>query len=200
VSLKAAWVWLGILCAVGLVVLLQLRPLAALVAVASLAPVAAYPFMKRITWWPQAWLGIVFSWAALVGWADVADQGWMPGLLLYAGTIAWVIGYDTIYALQDLEDDALVGVRSSARRLGGWVRPGVALFYALALALWAAAFWQLRPDPLALAALLPLAFHLIWQVATLVPADGASALRRFRSNRYAGLLMFAACFVVGTTL
>jgi 4-hydroxybenzoate polyprenyltransferase len=200
VSLKAAWLWLVALCLVGLVVLVQLTPLAAAVAMGSLALVAAYPFMKRITWWPQAWLGMVFSWAALVGWADAPDWGWAPGLLLYAGCILWVIGYDTIYALQDVEDDALVGVRSSARRLGARVKPGVALFYAGALALWGAAFWLLRPDWLALLALLPMALHLAWQVVTLVPADGASALHRFRANRDAGLLMAAACFVVGQTL
>lgn len=200
VSVRAAWVWLLALCAVGLVVLLQLRPFAAGVAVASLALVAAYPFMKRITWWPQAWLGLVFSWAALVGWAEAPDASWTAGLLLYAGAILWVIGYDTIYALQDVEDDSLVGVRSSARRLGASVRLGVGLFYAGALLLWGFAFWTLRPDPLALAALLPAALHLGWQVATLVPADGANALRRFRSNRDAGLLIAAACFVVGQTL
>lgn len=199
VSLKAAWIWLASLCLIGLLVLLQLNPVAATIALASLAPVAAYPFMKRITWWPQAWLGIVFSWAAVTGWAAVARELPLPGLLLYAGCIAWVIGYDTIYALQDVEDDALVGVRSSARRLGDRVRPGVAAFYAVAVALWAAAFWQVRPDPLALLALVPTALHLVWQVTTLVPADGDNALDRFRSNRHAGLLMFAACFVVGTT-
>ena len=201
VSVKAAWIWLLALCLVGLVVLLQLNLTAAGVAVASLALVAAYPFMKRITWWPQAWLGLVFSWAAPVAWAQTgSDYGWTRGLLLYAGSIAWVIGYDTIYALQDVEDDALVGVRSSARALGARVKPGVAGFYAVAVALWAAAFWMLRADVLALAALLPVAWHLGWQVATLKPADGANALARFRSNRLAGLLMFAACFVVGTTL
>ncbi|MBO9713081.1 4-hydroxybenzoate octaprenyltransferase [Sphingomonas sp.] len=200
VSLKAAWAWLLALCLVGFVVLVQLRPLAVVVALASLALVAAYPFMKRITWWPQAWLGLVFSWAALVGWASAPDAARAPGLTLYAGCIFWVIGYDTIYALQDVEDDALVGVRSSARRLGSRVRPGVALFYLLALALWGAAFWQLRPDPLAILALAPAAIHLGWQVFTLVPADGPNALARFRSNRFAGLLVFAACFVVGQTL
>jgi 4-hydroxybenzoate polyprenyltransferase len=198
VSLKAAWVWLVTLCLIGLVVLLQLHLYAAIVALLSLAPVAAYPFMKRITWWPQAWLGLVFSWAALVGWSDVAGALTVPGLLLYAGSIAWVVGYDTIYALQDREDDALIGVRSSALRLGSRVRGGVGMFYALALILWAAAFWLVRPDLLALTALLPLACHLAWQVATLAPGDGAGALDRFRSNRFAGLLMFAACFVVGT--
>ncbi|MET0307660.1 MAG: 4-hydroxybenzoate octaprenyltransferase [Sphingomonas sp.] len=200
VTLKAAWVWLFALCLVGLVVLVQLRPFAVWMALASLALVAAYPFMKRITWWPQAWLGLVFSWAAVVGWAEAPDVHLTPGLLLYAGSIFWVIGYDTVYALQDVEDDALVGVRSSARRLGSRVRPGVALFYVAALGLWGAAFWQLRPDPLALLALAPMAFHLAWQVATLKPEDGANALARFRSNRNAGLLMFAACFVVGQTL
>ncbi|MCW3846203.1 4-hydroxybenzoate octaprenyltransferase [Sphingomonas sp. LB-2] len=200
VSGRAAWLWMGVLGLVGLVVLLQLNWIAAGVAVASLALVAAYPFMKRITWWPQVWLGLVFSWGAPVGWAQTSDLGWVPGLLLYAGSIAWVIGYDTIYALQDVEDDALVGVRSSARALGARVKPGVAGFYAAAVLLWGAAFWLLRADLLALAALLPVTWHLGWQVATLEPADGENALTRFRSNRFAGLLMFAACFVVGTTL
>jgi 4-hydroxybenzoate polyprenyltransferase len=200
VSLKAAWAWLLLLCLIGLVVLLQLDFLAAIVALTSLAPVAAYPFMKRITWWPQAWLGLVFSWAALVGWAEVAGSLHWPLWLLYAGSICWVIGYDTIYALQDREDDALIGVRSSARAMGTHVRGGVAAFYSVALGCWAGAFWLVRPDPLALVALLPMAVHLGWQVTTLTIDDGASALDRFRANRFAGLLMFAACFVVGTSL
>ncbi|UUL81755.1 4-hydroxybenzoate octaprenyltransferase [Sphingomonas qomolangmaensis] len=197
VSAKAAWAWLIALCAIGLVVLLQLRWQAQAVAVASLALVAAYPFMKRITWWPQAWLGMVFSWAALVGWVEMATGQLTPMLLLYAGSIAWVIGYDTIYALQDVEDDALVGVRSSARALGARVKPGVAGFYAAALASWGAAFWQIFADPLALALLVPVALHFGWQVATLRPADGANALARFRSNRFAGFAMFLACATLG---
>jgi 4-hydroxybenzoate polyprenyltransferase len=197
VSARAAWLWLAGLCLVGLIVLVQLRPLAQAVALASLLPVAAYPFMKRITWWPQAWLGLVFSWGALVGWCEVGHERWAVLAALYGGSIAWVIGYDTIYALQDVEDDALVGVRSSARRLGTHVRAGVAGFYAAAVALWAAAFWLLRADWLALLALLPVAGHLGWQVATLDPANGGSALARFRANRFAGLLMAAACYVVG---
>ncbi|MGV3771228.1 MAG: 4-hydroxybenzoate octaprenyltransferase [Sphingobium phenoxybenzoativorans] len=197
VSLKAAWGWLLFLCLIGLVVWVQLHAYAMIVAVVSLALVAAYPFMKRITWWPQAWLGLVFSWAALVGWSEVAGELTLPGLLLYAGSVFWVIGYDTIYALQDKEDDALVGIRSSALRMGAHVRPGVAILYAVALALWAAAIWQARPQGLALAALLPVAAHLLWQVATL-KEDGADPLVKFRSNRFAGLLMFLACFVVGT--
>jgi 4-hydroxybenzoate polyprenyltransferase len=119
--------------------------------------------------------------------------------LLYAGCIAWVIGYDTIYALQDVEDDAIVGIRSSARRMGAKVRGGVSVFYILALLGWAGSFWLLRPDPLALLALAPAALHLLWQVATLDPADGSNPLARFRANRTTGLLVALACFVVGTT-
>ena len=156
--------------------------------------------MKRITWWPQAWLGLVFSWAALVAWLEAWGSLAAPGLLLYAGSIFWVIGYDTIYALQDREDDALIGVRSSALRMGRRVREGTAICYALALLLWAAALWLRRADPLVWLALLPVALHLGWQVGTLRPDDGAGALARFRANRFAGLLMFLACLVVGTTL
>jgi 4-hydroxybenzoate polyprenyltransferase len=200
VSVRLAWAWLAVLGLVGLVVLLRLTPFAAVVALASLAPVAAYPFMKRITWWPQAWLGLVFSWALLVGWSEVTGVLSLPMWLLYAGSIAWVIGYDTIYALQDRDDDAMIGVRSSALRMGAHVKPGVAAFYAAAVMLWALAFWQVRPDPLAIASLLPVALHLGWQVATLRPDDGAGALARFRSNRFAGFLLFLACVVVGTSL
>jgi 4-hydroxybenzoate polyprenyltransferase len=198
VSLKAAWVWLVALSLIGLVVLVQLPLLAAFIALGSLAPVAAYPFMKRITWWPQAWLGIVFSWALLVGWTAVVGRVEWPMFLLYGGSIAWVIGYDTIYALQDREDDALIGVRSSARALGSHVRGGVAAFYMLALVLWAAAFWMVRPDVFAIAALVPMAGQLAWQVVTLRVEDGADALAKFRSNRFGGLLMALACAAVGT--
>jgi 4-hydroxybenzoate polyprenyltransferase len=198
VSVKAAWAWLLVLCAVGLVVLVQLPLLAALIALGSLVFVAAYPFMKRITWWPQAWLGIVFSWGALVGWAAHAREIAPPMLLLYAGTIAWVIGYDTVYALQDREDDALVGIRSSALRLGRNVRGGVVLFYLAALVLWSAAIWWIRPEPLAFVALVPAAIHFVWQVTTLRPDDADDALVKFRSNRFTGLLVFLACLTVGT--
>ena len=197
ISARAAWAWLLALCLVGLVVLVQLRWQAEVVALASLALVAAYPFMKRITWWPQAWLGLVFTWGAPVGWFALRDDGLEVLAALYAGSIFWCMGYDTIYAVQDREDDALVGVRSSALRLGENVGRGVIAFYALALALWALAFWLLRHDWLALLALVPAAFQLLWQGMTLDPADGANALARFRSNRFAGALVAAACFVVG---
>ena len=197
VSKRLAWGWLLALCLVGSVVLLQIEREAQLVALASLALVAAYPFMKRITWWPQAWLGLVFSWGLLVGWTALRWDHWTALGAMYAGAVCWVIGYDTIYALQDREDDALVGIRSSALRLGRRVRSGVALFYALAVALWSLAFGLLRPDWIALLTLLPAALHLLWQVATLDPADPDNPLVRFRSNRLTGALVAAACFVVG---
>ena len=197
VSVKAAWVWLLALCGIGLIVLLQLRLEAQIVALASLALVAAYPFMKRITWWPQAWLGLVFTWGALVGWVALRDNYWGAMLALYAGAFFWCMAYDTIYALQDREDDALVGIRSSALRLGDNVKLGVGLFYAAATACFALSFWQLRPDWMVLLALFPAALHFAWQVLTLDPADPANPLERFRSNRWAGALIAAACYVVG---
>jgi len=195
VSLKAAWTWLVALCLVGLVVLLQLRWQAQLVALGSIALVAAYPFMKRITWWPQAWLGLTFNWGALVAWVAVADPSW-PMATLYAAGVAWTLGYDTIYALQDLEDDALAGIKSSARALGERARTGVAVFYAAMVALLGLAVWLTLALPLALLALLPAALHLAFQVASLDRAP-ATALRLFRSNRTTGALVFAGLAVVG---
>lgn len=197
VSKRIAWVWLVALCLIGLVVLLQLRLEAQIVALGSLALVAAYPFMKRITWWPQAWLGMVFNWGLLVGWAELRWDNWDVLACLYAGCICWVIGYDTIYALQDREDDAMVGIRSSALAMGARVRGGIAGFYAGAIGLWALGFWLYRADLLACLALLPVAGHLAWQVATLDADDPMNPLERFRANRWAGALMAAACFVVG---
>ena len=202
VSKKSAWGWLIALCLVGLVVLLQLRWQAQLVALGSLALVAAYPFMKRITGWPQAWLGLVFTWGAPVGWVEVAGFAHLSTLaLLYAGCWAWCMAYDTIYALQDREDDALVGIGSSALSFGGHVRIGVGGLYAFALVCWAVDFWMLRGGGaggwLALAALVPMALHFLWQVGTLKQDDGGNALARFRSNRFAGVLMALACLVVG---
>jgi 4-hydroxybenzoate polyprenyltransferase len=196
VGLRVAWGWLLALCLIGLIVLLQLRQEAQLVALGSLALVAAYPFMKRITWWPQLWLGLVFSWGALVGWVAITGSADAAMWWLYAGTICWVIGYDTIYAMQDREDDALVGIKSSALRLGGHIRAGVALFYLLALGGWGMAVWSARPEKQALVALVPVALHLAMQLASL-KADGSNALGHFRSNRLAGLLAALAFLVVG---
>ena len=196
-SLRAAWGLTVALCLIGLVVLLQLNRTAQLVALASLVLVAAYPFMKRITWWPQAWLGLVFSWGALVGWPAVTGSLDQPAILLWLGSVAWVIGYDTLYAIQDMEDDALVGVKSSARRLGNQTPVGVAIFYALALVGWGGAIWLVKADWLALIALLPAAIHLMSQALRADPKDGERALDLFRSNRWCGLLVFLAMLVVG---
>jgi 4-hydroxybenzoate polyprenyltransferase len=197
VSLRSAWILIGLLSLVGLVVLLQLNATATSVALCSVAPVALYPFMKRITWWPQVWLGLVFSWGALVGWPAVTGRlDWTP-FLLWFGSIAWVVGYDTLYAIQDIEDDALVGVKSSARRLGERAPLGVGIFYAIAVLLWGAAIWSVRPDWVALVALLPAALHLANQALRADPRDGELALRLFRSNRICGLLVFLAALVVG---
>ena len=197
VSKRAAWLWLGLLCLVGLAVLWQLRAPAQIVALGSVALIAAYPFMKRLTGFPQAWLGLVFTWGAPVGWFALRGDRLEVLAALYAGAICWCIGYDTIYALQDRKDDAIAGIGSSALTLGRHVRAGVAGFYTAALALWALAFWALRPDWLAVLALLPAAMHLAWQVTSLAAEDGANALARFRSNRLLGLLVAAACWVVG---
>lgn len=196
-TVRSAWLLIGLLCLVGLIVLLQLKWVAAAAALVSLAPVAAYPFMKRITWWPQAWLGVVFSWGALVGWPAVTGRLAPTTFLLWFGSIAWVVGYDTLYAIQDKEDDALVGVKSSALRLGRHARLGVGIFYLVAVLLWAAAIWTVRPDWIALLALVPAAIQLAWQVARSDPNDGDLALRLFRSNRTCGLLIFLGMLVVG---
>jgi 4-hydroxybenzoate polyprenyltransferase len=197
VSVRSAWALVFGLCLIGLVVLLQLNLTAQLVALASLALVAAYPFMKRITWWPQAWLGLVFSWGALVGWPAVTGSLDAPAILLWLGSVAWVVGYDTLYAIQDMEDDAMVGVKSSARRLGDKAPLGVGICYALALVGWGAALLLVKRDWLALAALFPAAVHLANQALRVNPKDGEGALDLFRSNRWCGLLVFAAMLVVG---
>lgn len=197
VSVAAAWGLLVGLLAVGLLVLIQLEPLAQGIALGSLALVAAYPFMKRITWWPQAWLGLVFSWGALVGWPAVTGEFSAAAFWLWFGSVAWVIGYDTLYAIQDKEDDVLIGVRSSALRLGSRAKAGIAVTYLVAIGGWSGALWVVRPEPLALIALIPIAIHLAGQVIRIDPDDGTRALALFRSNRIAGLLMFLACLVVG---
>ena len=191
VTLKGALAFLGLQALVGLLVLLQFNAFAILTGFASLGIVALYPFMKRFFWMPQIVLGLAFAWGALMGWAAAfGSLGWAP-ILLYLGSIAWVVGYDTIYALQDIEDDEIAGIKSSARFFGRRVRLGVGICYGLALAFMMAAFILVDAGPLSFLGLGLFALHLAWQVIRIDRDDGAGALRLFRSNRDAGLILFA---------
>jgi 4-hydroxybenzoate polyprenyltransferase len=192
ISVPAAWAFLVGCSLVSLLVLLTLPPLAIGLGVASLGLVAAYPFMKRITWWPQAWLGLTFNWGALMGFAAVGGTLSPAAILLYAGGVFWTLGYDTIYAVQDLEDDALAGVKSSARRLGRATARAVAGFYLVSLALAGAAGVIAGLGALWLAGLALYAALLLSQPARLRLDDTATALRLFKSNAVAGLTLFAA--------
>jgi len=197
ISVAAALALLAVLLLAGLAILAQFDGFAVALGAASLLLVFPYPLMKRITWWPQAWLGLTFNWGALLGWAAATgDLGW-PAIALYAAGFFWTLGYDTIYAHQDKEDDALVGVRSSARWLGARTRPAIALFYAIAVALLALAGilaglgWSFWPG-LALAAL-----HLAGQTRRTDFDDPRSCLAAFRSNRDTGLIVLAAILAGG---
>ncbi len=192
ISTKAAAVFLAVQALVGLAVLLQFNATAIVVGLASLIPVAIYPFMKRVMPIPQLVLGLAFSWGALMGWVALFGQLDPPVLWLYAGTIAWVVGYDTIYAVQDIEDDAIAGIGSSALLFGRHLIASVGLCYAACLALFVPALAGAGAGPLAWVGLVLFGLHLAWQVWRLKPDDGAGALRLFRSNRNAGLILFAA--------
>ncbi|ODT85326.1 4-hydroxybenzoate octaprenyltransferase [Phenylobacterium sp. SCN 70-31] len=193
ITVKQAWAFTLGCCLASLAILLMLPPLCWLLGVLSLGLVAAYPFMKRITWWPQAWLGLTFNWGALMGFAAAADELSPSAALLYAGGVFWTLGYDTIYAIQDLEDDALAGVKSSARRLGAAAPGAVMAFYAVAAALAAMAGALAGLGPLFWAGLAVYAAHLLALQGLRVKVDDpALALRLFRSNSLAGLILFAA--------
>jgi 4-hydroxybenzoate polyprenyltransferase len=191
VSVGAAFVFIFVQALVGLLVLLQFNGFAIAAGFASLAVVALYPFAKRVTFWPQLVLGLAFSWGALMGWAAVFGRLDLPALVLYAGSILWVIGYDTIYAHQDREDDAIVGVRSTARLFGLATKPMLVLLYTGTVALIAIAGLLAGGGAFSLAGLAAFAAHLGWQVARIDVDDPALCLRLFRSNRDAGLLLFA---------
>jgi 4-hydroxybenzoate polyprenyltransferase len=192
VSVAAAAAFLVLQALIGLAVLVSFNRFAIAVGIASLAIVAAYPFMKRITWWPQITLGLACSWGALMGWAAAFGRLDPPALLLYAGAIAWVVGYDTIYAHQDREDDALIGIKSTARLFGERTRPALAGFYALAVALIALSLVAAGAGAIGLIGLALFGAHLAWQVSRLDVNDPALCLTLFKSNRDAGLLLFAA--------
>lgn len=238
ISVKGAWAYIVGCSLISLGILLTLNVFAVLLGVASLALVAAYPFMKRITWWPQAWLGMTFNWGALMGFGAVMPYlaitlsvepyraielhpflldpwplAWsaapyftpslsstllyqiadlLPAILLWLSGLFWTLGYDTIYALQDVEDDAMIGVKSSARRLGANVRPGVGAFYAISVAFAALAGTMVGLGPWFWLGLLLFALHLAFQTARVRREDGGLALRLFKSNRDVGLILLFA--------
>jgi 4-hydroxybenzoate polyprenyltransferase len=197
VSVRAAWIFVILLCAVGLLVLIQLNTMATFVALGSIILVAAYPFMKHVTWWPQAWLGCTFNWGALVGYASVAGDITLPAVLLYCAGIFWTLGYDSIYAYQDIEDDTLVGVKSSARALGTkHAKPAIGVFYGVCIVFLIASivlatgyFW------LGLLAL-PAAGHFILQIKKLDAKNNVRCLSLFRSNRDCGGLIAVALILL----
>jgi 4-hydroxybenzoate polyprenyltransferase len=191
ISVRAAIVFLIAQALVGLLVLVQFNRFAIAVGLASLAVVAIYPFMKRITFWPQIFLGLAFSWGALLGWAAARGRLELPAFLLYAGSIAWVVHYDTIYAHQDKEDDALVGLKSTALLFGSRTKPALALFAGVAVVLIGLAGLAARAGPLFVFGLAAFAMHLAWQIARIEIDNPDSCLRMFRANRDAGLILFA---------
>jgi 4-hydroxybenzoate polyprenyltransferase len=195
VGVRQALVFLVAQALIGLVVLLQFNRFAIIAGIASLLIVAVYPFMKRITWWPQVVLGLAFSWGALMGFAVVLGRIGLPGLFLYAGSIAWVIGYDTIYAHQDAEDDALIGVKSTARLFGAQTHRALVVFYGLAVILIGMALALSGAGVWAWIGLAAFAVHLGGQIARLNIGDPALCLRVFWSNREAGLILFSGLLV-----
>lgn len=192
VKVWQALVFLGLIMLLGLAVLLQLQTAAIWVGIGSIPIIIAYPFMKRITYWPQAWLGLAFNWGALVGWAAVTGHLASAALAMYAAGFFWTLGYDTIYAHQDKEDDIKIGVKSLALRLGATTPQWVAGFYTLTALLLGLAGYLAELPWFYLGFLGIACLHLVWQISTLKIDDAANCLHRFRSNRDFGLLVAAA--------
>ena len=195
VSASQAFAFLVLQALIGLAVLLQFNRFAVMTGIASLVIVAVYPFMKRITWWPQVVLGLAFSWGALMGFAVTLGRIDLTAVLLYAGSIAWVIVYDTIYAHQDAEDDALIGIKSTALLFGARTHRALVAFYSLSVVLIGVALGLAQVRWPAWIGLVAFAAHLIWQIRKLDIADPALCLRIFKSNRDAGLLLFAGLLI-----
>jgi 4-hydroxybenzoate polyprenyltransferase len=191
VSVAQAGLFLVLLALIGFAVLIRFNGFTIALGIASLAIVAVYPFMKRITYWPQIVLGLAFSWGALMGWAAAFGRLGLPPLLLYLGSISWVIGYDTIYAHQDREDDALIGIKSTALLFAERTKPMLALFYSLAVILLGAAGFSAGAGFVFTLGLLAFAAHLAWQIFRLDIADPDNCLAVFKSDRDAGLILFA---------
>jgi 4-hydroxybenzoate polyprenyltransferase len=192
VSMKAALAFLAVQGLIGLIVLLQFNPYTVALGIASLLPVAVYPFMKRITDWPQAVLGLAFNWGALVGWSALTGGLSAAPLALYLGAALWTVGYDTIYAHQDADDDAIAGVRSTALKFGPRSKRLIAACYLGAILAWAAAIFLAGLGALAYLGLAVTALHLGGQVIRVRTDDPASCLAVFRSNRETGAIVFAA--------
>jgi len=192
VSAKAAAVFLIVQLLIGLAILVSLNRFSIILGASSLILIAIYPFMKRITWWPQAWLGLTFNWGALLGFAAMTRHLTAPAFVLYAGCFFWTLGYDTIYAEQDIDDDALIGVKSTARLFGELSPVFVLGFYVACFVLIVIAVFAATHKSLSVLFLLPAAVHLLWQSAALKIKDSAHCLRLFRSNRDAGFLIAAA--------
>ena len=191
VSVAQAALFLILQALVGFAVLIAFNSFTVALGIASLTIVAVYPFMKRITYWPQIVLGLAFSWGALMGWAGAFGRLDGPALLLYAGSISWVIGYDTIYAHQDREDDALIGIKSTALLFGPRTKPMLALFYGIAVALIGLAGYSGGAGLFFAIGLVAFAAHLAWQIARLDIGDPDNCLAVFKSDRDAGLILFA---------
>ena len=187
----AAKIFLVAQSLIGLIVLLQFNAFAIALGIGSLLIVAVYPFMKRVTSWPQAVLGLAFAWGGLMGWACLTGGLAAPAFLIYAAAIAWTMGYDTVYALQDARDDAVVGIRSTARLFGARVVEGVSVLYGATLALAALALWAAGAGVASWLGWAAFGLHLAWQMRVLSVSGAARALMLFRANRDAGLLLFA---------
>ena len=192
VSVRQAVIFLLLQLTIGAAVLFSLNRLSILLGAAVLGLIGTYPFMKRITYWPQVFLGLNFNWGTLIGWTAVTGALAWPPLLLYVGGVLWTVGYDTIYAHQDKEDDVRIGVKSSAIALGAHTRPWLFAFYAAALLLWAAAGYVAGLGTMFWAGLAAATVQLAWQAARVETDNPADCLRKFRSNRAVGWLMLVA--------
>jgi 4-hydroxybenzoate polyprenyltransferase len=192
VTVAQATVFMVSQALVGLLVLIQFNRFTVMCGLASLLVIAIYPFMKRITYWPQIVLGLAFSWGALMGWPAAFGRLDGAAFVLYAGSISWVIGYDTIYAHQDREDDMMIGIKSTALLFGERTQPILACFYAGAVVLIGAAGLMAGGGLIFAAGLIAFAAHLAWQVMRLDIDDAAHCLKLFKSNRDAGLILFGA--------
>ena len=191
ISIKSALCFLTLLLISGLAILLQFNLFTILIGISSLALVFTYPLLKRVTYWPQAFLGLTFNWGALLGWAAVEGELTWPAGLLYAGGIAWTLGYDTIYAHQDKEDDAMIGVKSSALALGDKTRPWLWVFYGLALTVFAAAGVLAKTSWPFYTGLTATALIFIWQSTRVKIDNPANCLRMFKLNFWVGAIFFA---------